>query len=1022
MKDLGVIMKKILFNQKNRKRSMLACSITGVLLTVSSPSIIAQQVNTALQGENPEETEIIEVQGVRSSLEDALNVKRNARSIVDAISATDIDSLPALDLGEALQALPGVQLNTEDAQRNSEISLRGLGSGFVKTTAEGQSFASPSRSSDLVGSTNPFGSFEASVFDGITVIKSPTADIQEGGIAGVVDKKLQRALGKGDGRYTVSLGTRYEELSQAWDSEFRFSGSKHLIKDKLAIALKVAGSEQNFRRDTANWDDRAFVNEQVANVAEFIQRHGLEENASIYAPVRARQITENARGDRLSATGNIEWQVSKALKLGANLLYTKRTLDESNMEDVNFSIRNQLDSRFTRGPNAGQVMQQVDLIGNPVRLSDGADGTPIYTVDEVSLSNVTWAPANRLFSYIEEAKGVFLYGDYVTEDWIIDGIASVSSSSNEFINEGIDVRHLTSANNNTFEPTGITGTINTGNGDLSRASSTLVGWDTFNYNGNWSNVALSNFDTRLDRTVNGNRDIRLYVNGRVDRPERDFNSFEANARRFVEFGGDVGKVTSIKFGVRQSTEELINDDFRIGAGAINTSGLSNDTIWRDSLTSQSQAEYFNGDFPGYYDINNGWRVLDSENLRTLLQSDRDIPEGAEFAGDTGWLIRTAGGRNQFYANNFSVEQQINAAYVMADFEGDIGNMFYSGNVGVRHVQTKNDLVGSGFIDGEDVPFISTNDYEHTLPSFNVALELQEDLILRGAYAEGLVRPNLRAQTPSGTINSTPNRVTVDNPRSDVEPYTSKSYDLSLEWYNRSGSAISIGYFRKEITNLFGDRQVICPVGNEAQFDGLIGQLERIDQPDGGFICQEAGSFTDPETGEVTLNREVLIREYPNNDATIDVNGYELAIQQKLDFLPYPWNGFGGVFNYTYVKTDEGEDAPPMTRIAPRSYNLITYWENDGISIRLAYNWQDEKLLSAGGGDPNFLGSDARSQTSGGRLDLSTSYRWNKNLTLNARAFNLNNRQEYDFIGGNEDAIHRVRYSGRQYQLFASYSF
>ncbi|WP_342807870.1 TonB-dependent receptor [Alteromonas sp. M12] len=1016
------MMKKILFNQVSCKRSILATSFTGALLSVSSPSIIAQEVNAALQADLKDDTEIIEVTGVRSSLENALNVKRNASSIVDAISATDIDSLPALDLGEALQLLPGVQLNTEDAQRNSEISLRGLGSGFVLTTAEGQSFATPSRSSDLVGSTNPFGSFEASVFDGITVIKSPTADIQEGGIAGVVDKTLQRALGKPDGRYTLSLGSRYEELAQSWDNEFRFSGSKHLIKDKLAVAVKVAGSEQNFRRDTANWDDRAFVNEDVANVAEFIERHGLEENASIYAPVRARQITENARGDRISATGNIEWQASESIKLGANILYTKRVLDESNMEDVNFSIRSQLDSRYTRGPNAGEVMQSVELLGNPVRLNDAEDGSPIYTVDQVELTNVTWAPANRLFSYTEEAKGIFLYGDYVSDDWLIDSTISASSSSNQFINEGIDIRHLTSANNNGFEPTGITGTINTGNGNLGEASSTLQGWDTFTYSGDWSSVPLSNFDTRLDKSVNGGRDVRLYINGRVDRPERDFNSFEANFRRYIDFGTDVAKLSSVKFGVRQSNEELINDDFRIGAGGINTEGLSEDTIFLDSLTSDSQAEYFNGDFPGYYGINNGWRVLDSENLRTMLQTDRDIPEGAEFAGDTGWLIRTANGLNQFYTNNFSVEQQINAAYVMADFEGELAGIFYSGNLGVRHVQTKNDLIGSGFVEGEDVPFITSNEYKHTLPSLNISLELQEDLILRTAYAEGLVRPNLRAQTPSGTINSTPNRVTIENPRSDVKPYTSKSYDISLEWYNREGSAISFGYFKKEITNLFGDRQTVCPVGAEAQFDGLVGQLERIDQPDGGFICQEAGSFTDPQTGEITQNREVVIQEYPNIDATIDVNGYELAIQQNLDFLPYPWNGFGGVFNYTYVKTDEGDDAPPMTRIAPRSYNIITYWENDGISIRFSYNWQDEKLLSAGGGDPNFLGSDARSQTSGGRLDAALAYKWSENLKLNLNAFNLNNRQEYDFIGGNEDAIHRVRYSGRQYQIFASYTF
>lgn len=1011
---------QILENNK-LSRTALACGLTGILLAVSSPTIVAQEVNTALNAQEQEDTEVIEVTGVRGSLEAALNTKRFANSVVDAISAKDIDSLPALDLGEALQLLPGVQLNTEDAQRNSEISLRGLGSGFVKTTAEGQSFATPSRSTSQVGSTNPFGSFEASVFDGITVIKSPTADMQEGGIAGVVDKKLQRALGKRDGQYSLNVGARYEELSQEWDNEIRFSASKHLIKDKLAIAFKVAASDQNYRRDTANWDQRAFVNENVANVAEFKARHSLPDNASIYAPIRARQVTENSRGDRISGTGNIEWKATDNLKLGVNFLYTKRTLDESNMEDVNFSIRRQLDTAYTRGDNIGEVIQQVDLLGNPVRLSDGADGNPIYSVDHVRLTNVTWAPANRLFSFVEEAKGIFLYGDYITDNWALDGTLSASNSSNEFVNEGIDVRHITSRNNNGFEPTGITGEINTGNGDLGSAFSTLTGFDNYTYTGNWGSVPLTRFDTRLDKAVNGGRDVRLYVNGRVDRPERDFNSFEFNAKRFVDFGSDRAKISAIKFGVRQSNEELINDDFRIGAGGVNGSQLSTETIFSDQLTSDSQASYFNGDFPGFYGVDGGWRVLDSRNLKTLLQTDMEQLEGALPAGDTGWFIRTAGGRNQFYANNFSVEQQINAAYIMADFEGQLGSMPYSGNIGVRHVQTKNDLIGSGFIDDQDVPFVTENDYDNTLPSFNAALEITDDIVLRTAYAAGLVRPNLRAQTPSGTISSGVNSVRIDNPRSDVEPYTSKSYDLSLEWYNRDGSAISIGVFKKEITNLFA-RETICPVGQEGQYGGLVGPLEQIDQPDGGFICQEAGSFTDPETGEVTDNRAVTIREYTNIDATIDVTGYELAIQQKLDFLPYPWNGFGGVFNFTHVETDEGEDAPPMTRIAPNSYNIIAYWENDGISLRLAYNWQDEKLLSAGGGEPNFLGSDARYQTSGGRLDMSASYRWSKSLRFNFRAYNINNRQEYDFIGDNEDAIHRVRYAGRQYQVSASYNF
>ncbi len=111
----------------------------------------------------------------------------------------------------------------------------------------------------------------------------------------------------------------------------------------------------------------------------------------------------------------------------------------------------------------------------------------------------------------------------------------------------------------------------------------------------------------------------------------------------------------------------------------------------------------------------------------------------------------------------------------------------------------------------------------------------------------------------------------------------------------------------------------------------------------------------------------------------------------------------------------------MTRIAPYSGNLIGYYENDGFNIRFAYNWQDEKLLSAGG-VTNFLGSDARTQTSGGRLDMSASYRFAKGWRANLRAFNLNNRQEYEYIGGNEQAISRIRYAGRIYTASITYNF
>ncbi|KMT64087.1 TonB-dependent receptor [Catenovulum maritimum] len=1048
----------------NKKSTTSTFKLNQIAIAVGLLSIpnavLAQQAQD-------EETEVIAVTGVRSSLEAALLTKREAISVVDAISASDIDALPALDLGEALQAIPGIQLQTDDGQRNSEITLRGLSGGFVKTTAEGMSFANPSRSEAEEGGSNPFGSFEASVFDGVTVVKSPTADMQEGGIAGTIDKKLQRALGKKSGKYSVSLGGRYEELTDDWNKEFKIQGSHHFIQDKFAIAFKVAGSEQNFRKDTANYtqystlvesqyqkdtngefilDANGKRKETSANyniidsdLAAYKTKHGLDPNAVVKAVTRAGQVSEVSSGDRISATVNLEFKPTDNLKLGTNLLYTKRTLDESNFEDVQFSVPN--------NPNAKNAL--IEPIGAPIQLANNEAGNPVYAVSHVKLTNANWAPANRLMSYTEEAKGIFLYADYATDDWVFNTAASYSKSLNEFQNQGLDIRHTnkgsgkytlkegsTTIDSINWAPSGIDVEINTGNGDLSKAYTKASGFDSVDYDATytymnsegkevtagWSEVPLTSFSSTLNPLATGGKQVQFFVNGRVDRPERTEKSFQFDAKRFIDLGFDSAKFTSVKFGVRHSNEELNNTDLRVGAGGINVNALTSENLFKEQLFSDVQNPYFNGEFSGYYNGEGGWKSIDSNNLKALLQTNMRELEGAVEADPTGFYIKGSSTTpNDFLTRNFAADQQINAAYIMAEFEGSLANIDYRGNTGIRHVQTKNDITGVSNINGEWITNVTENDYSHSLPSANISFDITDDVIVRAAYAEALVRPNLRSQLPTGTISSNASKVKVTLPKSGLEPYTSSNYDLSIEWYNREGSAISFGVFSKEIAGLFRD-QVACPVGFENIFGGEIGAVELSKNTAGELTCMELSPYVD-ENGVEGVRREVEVKYTINSEDTTDVLGYELSIQQKLDFLPYPWSGFGGVFNYTYVDTETLVDGKkqPMEKVSPRSYNLIGYWENEKLSMRLAYNWQDTKLISSGG-SVGFLGSESREQSAGGRLDFSGSYKLMKNLKVNLLAYNLNDRQEYEFTGGNEDALYRMRYSGRTYQVNVNYAF
>ncbi|WP_040394564.1 TonB-dependent receptor plug domain-containing protein, partial [Catenovulum agarivorans] len=692
-------MRKNITHQKQQRvgRSLLIGGSASVLMSLFTPTVLAAEVTAVLnanQAEN-EDVETIEVTGVRSSLESALREKREALSIVDAISATDMDALPALDLGEAMQSIPGVQLNTDDQGRNSDITLRGLPGGFAKTMAEGQSFAIPSLSRGAVGESNPFGAFEAGVFDGVTVIKAPTADLQEGGMAGVVNKKLQRALGSKDGKYSVGLGGRWEELTNDWNKTFRLSASKHIIKNKLAVAFKVAGSEQNFRSDTANFTEYVPLNSVENNLtvdSNFISRddlnaykaeHGINEPLSVIKAIgKAHQVSVHNRGDRISATANIEWKPTDSLKLGANFLYTLKNMDESNMEDAQFQVD-------TSGNNDTQRIKplsapiRLDSVDNPdyqPGIDDPALATiPVYGVTHTELTNVNYRPVNRLTSSQQEAKGIFIYANYAADDWVIDATATRSSSVSENVQNGFDFR-LTNNSHRTYKdlddnksynyaPTGLNAEVKTGEGNLSNAFATIDGLQNYNFsdvNGvfqqtdpvtgeliydlgdkswqrfanGWQTTRVNFNGSKLDQKVNpanfedyptdffhnkavaalqnsnkplteenlaaeiinqknkvGGKSVDFYTFGRVQRPTREMKSAEINFERYTDIGGDAFRLTSVKFGSRHSRETLEAYDRTIGAGGINMGLVQSTDFFQDGLTSDSQNEYFNGDYP-----------------------------------------------------------------------------------------------------------------------------------------------------------------------------------------------------------------------------------------------------------------------------------------------------------------------------------------------------------------------------------------------------------------------------------------
>lgn len=1061
----------------------LALVLSG--LTLLAGAAIAQEEQEQAEEAPASEAPIEEVvvTGIRSSLEDALGFKRAASSIVDHITAEDIGSLPALDLGEALQAVPGVQIVADESQRTSSINLRGLSGGYVITTADGFGIASPSLSTSETGAPNPFGAFEPSIFRGITVIKTPTADLPTGAIAGIVDQKLPKALAIKRDRFEVNVGSRYEELADNYDGEISFRARKELIEDKLAIAGTYAQSEQNFRRDSLNitrYEDavitsgnatnrsrRVFVGPDGETLDEWKAANGIPDAANVLIMSEVRQFSELAEGDRHSYALNVAWEPTEELAFNLDFLGTEKDLEDATSDVFIFGLREgNAFSNYTPTPGVAPIFAFTD-----------EDGTENYLITDYTYDNAQYFPGARLTDRFEKSDGVFLKGEWARDKLTMSFGAAKSDAEASSFSTQFDARYRPAdrrpgGSRSPDDTNGITGRAVTGSGDLDAFLLTMEGTD---------NLTLSNaFQYPLNPAVHDRpHEIldRLLTQSSVssigDNPDGTKNRtfFLVTSQERImsrkheqfnldfEYDLDIPVIDSVKVGAFHSKEEYFTRQLRPTAAFINLEGITDDLLV-PAVHTQGNA-FFDGNLPGALTTDQGWLTIDTQaavaaltegierrynEVYAALLADPTVEEGntapdaltnaqkqqaIEFYKDPvftddGFLARRRDNDNTAF---HSSEVDIEAAYLMANFSGELGGMAYRGNAGLRYAETKTS--GSGLVQAargngarlwDNTYELSTpsHSYSNTLPSINLSLDIREDLVLRTAYYEGISRPNVAAFRPNGIINEGDRAISIRIADTILPAFEADSFDISLNWYNRSGSVVSLGYFQKDVRDQ-SDLVQICP----ADGGGLgYGTLTLVGSG-ASAICEQDELHTifipdDPDTpedesGTEQINREVTITQRVNKSDEQTVKGYEFAVQQNLDFLPGFWSHFGGMFNFSRV-TNDGERIPG---ISERQYNIVGYYETDRFNARLAYNYRSEYLLATTGTFTGFADRDAKDRK---RLDFSTSYEVLDNLRVTFRAYNLLDDIFEEFQGRNQALGRRANYDGRVYSLAVRYVF
>jgi len=315
-----------------------------------------------------------------------------------------------------------------------------------------------------------------------------------------------------------------------------------------------------------------------------------------------------------------------------------------------------------------------------------------------------------------------------------------------------------------------------------------------------------------------------------------------------------------------------------------------------------------------------------------------------------------------------VEEKTGAAWMQADL------VFGKWTVvpGVRYLRTEQ--ISSGFDvtnpnrDSQIIaPVQFSNTWNSFLPSLNARFDLSHTIVLRGAYARTLTRPNPANLAPSETVNGTDEgggRGTRGNPN--LKPYHADNFDLGAEWYFSAEGLLAANVFYKKISDFIDTRSFV----------------ENRDYPSesgGGVIV----------TGPITFVE-------PINGVSASIKGFEISAQTRFSALPGFWGNFGGILNYSHTESsasfqDEGDvRSQGLPGLSKNSVNAVLYYDDGKLDARLAYAWRERYLATF-----NDEFAVPRFTDDYGQLDLSVNYHVNAHLSIQAQILNLTEEQRVD---------------------------
>lgn len=273
--------------------------------------------------------EVVVTGSFRDSLKNALNLKRNSVNAVDSIVAEDIGDFPDNNLADAMQRVPGVNIDRVGGE-GKQISVRGLSPDFTRVRINGMEtiaagYGNKARSFD-------FNIFASELFSRIDVKKTQSAEMEEGSLGATVDLFTARPLDSEGNTFVVGYSQGYNDLSESSDP--RMTALANIVNDEgtLGASFSVAYSERTVAQEGHNSGRWEALGPTTTGTNRW------KNAATLPAAVNAaniprfpRQLDREIGLERLGFTGAVQWQIADTTSLTldamhADLGYTQTDL------------------------------------------------------------------------------------------------------------------------------------------------------------------------------------------------------------------------------------------------------------------------------------------------------------------------------------------------------------------------------------------------------------------------------------------------------------------------------------------------------------------------------------------------------------------------------------------------------------------------------------------------------------------------------------------------------------------------